>query len=194
MRKIKGIIFYIYNFLLSKIIKVFKIIEVEDGVKFQGWPHIIKHNYARIIIGSGTTINSSNYGYHVNMFSKCKLYASKNNALIKVGKNTRIHGTCIHAFNKIVIGDKCLIAANTQIIDSNGHELCFENPAARISSPDKGREIEIGNNVWIATNCIILGGTSIGDGSIITAGSVVKGEVPARCIYGGNPGKVIKMF
>ena len=40
-----------------------------------------------------------------------------------IGENSRIHGSCIHAFQYIEIGKNCLIAANCQIIDSNGHAI-----------------------------------------------------------------------
>jgi acetyltransferase-like isoleucine patch superfamily enzyme len=70
----------------------------------------------------------------------------------------------------------------------------LETPEKRIYSSDKGKEIVIKDNVWIGANCFILGGTTIGEGSVITAGSTVKGIVPSRCIYGGNPGQVLKQY
>ena len=169
-------------------------IKCDSNVTFKGIPFTLKKNNAKISIGKNTIINSSNYGYHINMFSKCKLYADVEWSLIEIGENCRIHGTCIHAFNKISIGNNCLIAANTQIIDANGHENCMDNPSDRLIKKDKGKEIIIENNVWIAANCVILGGTIIGEGSIITAGSVVKGIIPKKSIYGGNPGKLIKNY
>lgn len=52
--------------------------------------------------------------------------------------------------------------------------------------------ISIGKNVWVTYRCIILGGVSIGDNSIIGAGSVVTSDIPANVIAAGNPCKVIK--
>jgi acetyltransferase-like isoleucine patch superfamily enzyme len=171
-----------------------KNLNLGKNVTFKKIPEILKHKSAEIIILENTTINSSNYGYHVNMFSKCKLYADRPNSKIKIGKNTRIHGTCIHAYKSIEIGDNCLIAANTQIIDANGHELSFENTSNRINTSDEGKNIKIGNNVWIATNVLVLGGSEIGEGTIITAGSVVKGKLDSNSIYGGNPLIKIKQY
>jgi len=170
----------------------FSSLDLNKNVFFNKCPLILKDKKAKIIIGSNTTINSSNYGYHINMHSKCKLYADRSGAIIKIGDNCRIHGTCIHAYSKIIIGNNCLIAANTQIIDGNGHLLSFDNTKNRIHTTDNGKEIIIEDNVWIAANCVILGGTRIGEGSVITAGSVVKGIVPRNSIYGGNPSKLIK--
>ena len=52
--------------------------------------------------------------------------------------------------------------------------------------------ILIGNDVWIGTNVIVLGGTTIGDGAVIGAGSVVTKNVPPYAIVVGSPARVIK--
>ncbi len=53
-------------------------------------------------------------------------------------------------------------------------------------------KINIGNDVWIGSNSIIMGGVTIGSGAVIEAGSVVKEDVPPYTIVGGNPARVIK--
>lgn len=161
-------------------------------VLFKRVPSIVRVKGATIVFGNNIIINSDNNGYHLNMFAKCKIVADRKGAIITVGDNSRIHGTCLHAFNKIEIGTNCLIAANTNIIDSNGHKLSFDNVANRINTIDKGKEIIIEDNVWIGANCLILGGVKIGMGSIIAANSVVKNDIPSMCIAAGNPAVVIK--
>lgn len=190
------------RFLLNKFIsiysyyycKYFKKLNLGTNVLFNYIPNIIKHKDAFIEIGDGTTINSNNFGYHISMFQKCKLYADRPGAKIIIGEKSRIHGTCIHAYNSIKIGNNCLIAANTQIIDGNGHQLSFPDVHNRINTTDYGNPIVIEDNVWIGTNSIILGGTTIGYGTVISAGSVVKGTIPPMSIYGGNPAKLIKSY
>lgn len=184
----------IFSLLLYYFVKFSKNITLGKNVVFKKKPYIIKHKKASIEIGDYTTINSDNYGYHINMFQKCKLYADRAGGKIKIGKKCRIHGTCIHAYNEIQIGDNCLIAANTQIIDGNGHKLSFPDVENRIYTTDEGIPIIIEDNVWIGANSIILGGTTIGYGSIIAAGSIVKGNVPPMSIFGGNPAKIIKTY
>lgn len=194
MKRVKGLFNQLFYKCVTYWVYAFEDLQLGKKVVFNLMPLILKHKDAKISIGNGSTINSSNFGYHINMFSKCKLFADRPNAVIEIGKNTRIHGTCIHAFNSIQIGNNCLIAANTNIIDGNGHELSMENPENRINTKDHGSPIIIEDNVWIAANCIILGGTNIGEGAIITAGSVVKGKVPANSIFGGNPAILIKQY
>jgi len=194
MKKVYNHFVILKNKLITLVYSKYYNIIIGKKVIFRNTPLIIKRKNAKIIIDSHTIINSSNNGYHINMHSKCKLYADRDNAIIKIGKNSRIHGTCIHAYNSITIGDNCLIAANTQIIDGNGHKLSFENLSNRINTTDNGKPIIIGNNVWIGANTIILGGTEISDGTVISAGSIVSGIIPAKCIYGGNPARLIKSY
>ena len=57
---------------------------------------------------------------------------------------------------------------------------------------EKKISIEIGNDVWIGANTIVLGGVKIGNGSVIGAGSVVVKDIPDNVIAFGNPCKVIR--
>ncbi|WP_375238856.1 acyltransferase [Aurantibacter sp.] len=187
----------IRNILITVILNVYyklRGINLGRRVLFKKCPIILKHKKANITLHTNVMLNSDNYGYHINMHSSCKLIADRPRAQIIIGKNTRVHGTCIHAFNKITIGENCLIAANTQIIDGNGHELSFPDVENRINTHDKGKEITIGNNVWVGANCFILPGVTIGDGSIVSANSVVVKDVLPMSIYGGNPAKLIKQM
>lgn len=126
------------------------------------------------------------------MHSAVKLLADVENAKIQIGENGRICGRCVHAFKSIEIGRNCLIAANVQIIDSNGHKLLLSNPENRISSRDDGKPILIEDDVWIGLSAIVLPGVRIGRGSVIGANTVVAGDVPSNVVFAGNPGSIIR--
>jgi acetyltransferase-like isoleucine patch superfamily enzyme len=177
------LMFLLYSKSLAKNIHLGK------GIVINLWPSIVLHKNAQIILGDHVLLNSSNRSYHVNMFSRVKLMCDKPNSIIRIGNNTRIHGSCIHAHERIEIGKNCLIAANCQIIDANGHGT---NLSQRIKSQGNTKPVIIGDNVWIGTGCIILPGTKIGNGAVLSAGSVIKGEIPENSVYGGNPAKFIK--
>jgi acetyltransferase-like isoleucine patch superfamily enzyme len=168
--------------------------KIGTGTMFGGMPILNFHPQSSIEIGEHVIFNSDKFGYHLNMFAPCKLMADRPNAKIKIGNNTRIHGTCIHAYQYIEIGNNCLIAANTQIMDGNGHDLSFDNPANRIKTTGGVKPVIIEDNVWIGTNVVVLPGVRIGQGSIISANSVVHKDVPPMCIAGGNPVSIIKQF
>jgi acetyltransferase-like isoleucine patch superfamily enzyme len=174
------------------VIKKTSNITIGDNVKFRGLPDLSIGNGSCLKIGSGSFLNSSNKYYHVNMFSPVKIFAEREGTIISIGENTRIHGACLHAYKQISIGNRCLIAANVQIIDCNGHEASFDNVENRINTTSEGIPVIIEDDVWIGTGAIILPGVTIGKGSIIAAGSVVVKSIPPMCVAGGNPAKVIK--
>lgn len=155
-----------------------------------GKPIITIRNNSAIHFGTNVTLHSDNITYHINMHSPVKLMADGDNSMITVGSNTRLNGVCVHAKRSIEIGENCLIAANTQIMDTHGHLCLFDNPSCRIHSHDDPKPVIIGDNVWIGAGCYVLPGSHIGEGSIVSASSVVKGVVPEKSIVLGNPASV----
>ena len=165
-----------------------------SGLVIINKPIIDIRDNAKITIGQNVTLNSRNLGYHFNMHSPVKLYANVNDqAYIKIGDNTRINGACLHAKAGIEVGKNCLIAANVQIFDCNSHLLMLDTPELRKDSKAIPKPIKIHDNVWICANAIILPGVTIGEGSVIAAGSVVTKDVPARSVVGGNPARLIQI-
>lgn len=107
---------------------------------------------------------------------------------IHVGDNFYAGFNCtILDMAEVRIGDNCLIAPNVGIYTA-GHNV---NPIDRHKT-GFAKSITIGNNVWIGGHCVIIGGVSIGDNSIIAAGSVVTKDVQKNTIVAGNPAKRIR--
>ena len=147
-----------------------------------------------LVIGDNVTLNSKNSNYHVNMFAPVKIYIDKIGAKVSIGNNTRIHGSCLHAYESIEIGENCLIAANCQIFDGSGHDILLDDPSKRIDSNGIIKPIIIGNDCWIGTSVIILPGTKLGNNCVVAAGSVVNGNFEDNSLVGGNPAKFIKLI
>lgn len=113
--------------------------------------------------------------------------------LLEIGSNTAIgHGCRIVIGKRITIGRNCTISGGTIIMESNGHR---SDAAARIQglppSDEEVRPIVIGDNVWIGMHCIIFPGVRIGQGSVISAGSIVRTHLPPYCVAAGNPARVM---
>jgi len=174
------------------VIKRKKNILIGKEVVFHKVPLIEIHPAAKLIIGNNVKINSENRGYHLNMYGRCKIMLDRPGASISIGDNTRVHGSCIHSCENIEIGKNCLIAANCQIIDSNGHDISYPDVANRINTKGYTKPVYIEDNVWLGTNVVVLPGVRIGAGSIISANSVVHKDIPPMVIAGGNPVKIIK--
>lgn len=112
---------------------------------------------------------------------------------LRIGDNTGIGGGCGFTIGKLIeIGRNCNLSGGIQIMDSNGHDT---DPASRwkheAPRPEDVRPVFIRDNVWIGRNCIIFPGVKIGEGSVISAGSVVRNHVPPYSVVAGNPAKVI---
>lgn len=113
-------------------------------------------------------------------------------AAIEIDDGAQLSGTSITARSKTIkIGKNVLIGPNCVIIDSDFHAPW---PAAqRATSPgyENDASVEIHDFCWIGMNSIILKGVTIGEGSIIGAGSVVSRNIPPNSVACGNPCKVI---
>jgi len=112
---------------------------------------------------------------------------------IYLGKNSRINAQCCvwaSENSKVVFGDNVLMGPGVKIFSSNYTTNDTEVPM--IFQPFVEKDIIIGNDVWLGSNSIIVAGVSIGDGTIIAAGSVVTKNIPEYTIAGGIPAKPIK--
>ena len=104
---------------------------------------------------------------------------------VKIGKNVIVMNGCLMmSAGGITIEDETQIAANVQLI-SNNHDLDNRNVITC-------KPIHIGKRVWIGAGSTILPGVTIGDNSVIGAGSVVTKNVEADTIVAGNPARVIR--
>lgn len=106
---------------------------------------------------------------------------------IYLNKDVMINYQCVFLdVCKIIIGEKTLIGPNVQIYTAC-HAL---DPQERREEKEFGKEVHIGNNVWIGGSSVILPGVTIGDNTVIGAGSVVTKSIPANVIAFGNPCEV----
>jgi len=96
-------------------------------------------------------------------------------------------GVRIAAANKIKIGDGCMFANSAYVSDADWHGIYKRSEPVGNSKP-----IELKNNVWIGDRAVVGKGVTIGENSIVAAGSVVVKDVPDNVIVGGNPARVIK--
>lgn len=88
----------------------------------------------------------------------------------------------------IYVGDYTMIGPNVTIATA-GHPI---DPALRSVQAQYNMEVHIGKNVWIGGGCVLLPGVSIGDNTVIGAGSIVTKDIPANVVAYGNPCRVIR--
>jgi len=118
------------------------------------------------------------------------IQARETESVVIVGDNTVFsNNISIISCGSISIGKDCLIGNNVLIIDSDFHEI---NPNIRKNGTGFIAPVEIGDNVWLGIDAIILKGVEIGDNSVVGAGSVVSKNIPANVVAAGNPAVVIR--
>lgn len=119
---------------------------------------------------------------------------------IYLGNHVSINMNCTFVdCNRIVIGDRVLIASNVQLYTST-HPVELAERLTPDWDPESGeyfcrtyaRPITIGNGCWLGGGVIVLPGVTIGDGSVIGAGSVVTKDIPENSLAVGNPCRVIR--
>lgn len=117
-------------------------------------------------------------GRHVRLSSKIKLGDNSG-----IGDNCYIQGT-VH------IGSNVMMAPNVAIIAAN--HVCDRTDIPMNAQGSVERMITIGDDVWIGYGAIILGGVTIGNGSVVAAGAVVTTDVQPYTVVGGIPAQRIK--
>lgn len=111
---------------------------------------------------------------------------------VKIGNNSGMSATCINCAESVSIGSHVMIGAGCLITDSNHHSINWKQRCIEGDCNIKSAPIVIGDYVFVGAKSIILKGVTIGEKTVIAAGSVVVNDIPANCIAGGNPCKVIK--
>ncbi|MDR0531259.1 MAG: sugar O-acetyltransferase [Oscillospiraceae bacterium] len=126
-------------------------------------------------VGDGTYIElpvHANWGCNTYWGRDC--YANFNLTLVD---DTEIH-----------IGDNCMFAPNV-VLATAGHPIL---PELRRKKAQYQAPVRIGSNVWIGANAVVMPGVTVGDNSVIGAGSIVTKDIPPDVVAVGNPCRVLR--
>jgi maltose O-acetyltransferase len=109
--------------------------------------------------------------------------------LIEIGPGTFLNQRCVfEAIAPIRIGADCAIGPEVMIVTSHH----TRDSAHRLSTVPTGRDVEIGDRVWLGARSIVLPGARIGDDVVIGAGSVVGGRCAEPGLYAGAPARLVR--
>jgi acetyltransferase-like isoleucine patch superfamily enzyme/acyl carrier protein len=148
---------------------------VGKRARTRGMPFI--ENLGRIEIGDDFNF--------VSLFVRSHLVTG-HQGFLEIGDGVSINfGAAISAHEHVKIGNRVRMGPYAIVMDSDYH-------AARDRGERPTAPIVIEEDVWLAGRVSVLRGSRIGKGSVITAGSVVSGEIPAGVIAGGVPARVIR--
>lgn len=157
------------NIIAHKLVQEFYHCPIEDSER--------KEEIIRELFGSVGVNPSIEHNFH------CDLGYN-----IHIGNNFYAgYNLTILDMAEVRIGDNCMIGPNVGLYTA-GHSI---EPKDR-SKSGFAIPITIGNDVWIGGSCVILPRITIGNNSIVAAGSVVTKDVPANTIVAGNPARILK--
>jgi len=183
---LKGKLFLkLYSFMYNNLIL---------GKNINCWGRIIIRMSpdCKITMGNNVHIVSDTVRAGISLFSKVKITAMFNSEIF-IGAGVGLNGTSITCrTTSIEIKEGTMIAPNVIIVDSDFHAIWPPENRTMNMDYEKDEGVIIGKNVWIGMNSMILKGVTLGDNSIIGAGSVVVSDIPKNTIAAGNPAKVIK--
>lgn len=101
-----------------------------------------------------------------------------------IGNRAFLQGT-------VIIGKNVMMAEDVKIFTVNHETSRIDIPMCE-QGTQKERPVIIGDDVWIGSNVLILPGSKIGNGVILGAGCVVRGNIPDYAVVVGNPGEIVK--
>ncbi|SKB63892.1 transferase hexapeptide (six repeat-containing protein) [Lachnospiraceae bacterium] len=170
-------------------------IEIDSDNIYKGMLQIGHDRIAKGLIGSKKSkINLEHNGKLIfkgpaDLSQGISIYCH-DNATLTIGRGIYTNGYCtIYSRKKVTIGNDNMWGWNVLLMDSDGHPI-FDTDNKIINEP---REINIGNNVWLASDSSIMKGVSIPDGCIVGKGSTVTGIYSEKnAILAGCPAKIIK--
>ena len=110
-----------------------------------------------------------------------------NGSTLATGANIRAAGGVIS------IGDRTTIGQHSVLVAAN-HTVKLGLDYFNTPYDESRTGITIGTNVWVAAQCVVLPGVSIGDNSLIAAGSVVTRSVPANEVWAGVPARRVRVL
>jgi acetyltransferase-like isoleucine patch superfamily enzyme len=129
-------------------------------------------------------ITTSSIDASTTLFPPFQINYGKNT---KIGKNVFINFDCTFLdLGGITIEDDVMIAPKVSLL-SEGHPIDIKDRKTLTAG-----KIHNKKNVWIGANATILQGVTIGENSVVAAGSVVSKDVPDNVVVGGIPAKIIK--
>ena len=148
------------------------------------------HPQGVLIIGDDCTLRAGFARNPVGGASRLVLWVGKS-ATLSIGDNVGISNATLVAMTDLQISDDVRIGGSSCVYDTDFHSL---EMAGRLSKPDTGVRLSpviLRRGAFVGGHAILLKGSSLGEGAILGAGSVLTGTVPAGEIWAGNPARRI---
>ncbi len=189
--KVSNTIFSWFTYLPARLVFAYNRIAWGSDWRFYGLPIIQKHRESTMRFGTGLGLRSLERSNPLGINHPVFLATLQAGACLEIGDHFAMSGGAICVAERVRIGNRVALGANSTIADTDFHPL---EPTLRRHSPQQARTapVLIEDDVFVGMNSLILKGVTIGQGSVIGAGSVITKDVPPHVIVAGNPARIIR--
>ena len=187
-RSIRRVLETIINRLLFK---KFGVEVLGDTKGFEGILTIRSSKRNSITIGENVQIRSGK-AYNIIGGDTRLILRTIDDGQIRIGNGVGISNSAVVSANSITIEDDVFIGGSCAIYDTDFHSSEYDQRINQGDKNIKSAPVIIKKGAFIGSRCIILKGVTVGEDSIIGAGSVVTKDIPDGEIWAGNPARFIK--
>jgi acetyltransferase-like isoleucine patch superfamily enzyme len=170
----------------SRLIAFWWGVSLGKGCFFYGLPCLRRLPGSTISIGQNCEFLSTRTSNLIGINRPCLISTLAEGARVEIGSHCGFSGTVIGCARSIIIGDNVRCGANTLITDTDWH---FDDPRAGGNMP-----VIIEKGVWLSVNVTVLKGVTIGENTLVGAGSIVTRSLPANVVAAGSPATVIRQI
>lgn len=154
-------------------------VEIGDHVHLMPSIHLKTRDGGRIVLGAGSRLDT---GVRI---------VAANNATVELGENVVLGiGTVINAGADVTIGAESFAGPHV-VINASDHGIMLGE--SMLQQRYTHEPIIIGSDVWLGAGVCVTRGSQVGNGAVLSAGSVVTGRTPSNAVVQGQPARVIKM-
>jgi acetyltransferase-like isoleucine patch superfamily enzyme len=174
---------------------LFNNLRTGHNTQIYGFP-IIRSPNGEIVIGENVTLVSSSWrASAAGLSGPMRLRTFFASARIIIENNVGINGGSITSRSGTIrIGQGTMIGPDCIIMDSDFH-LAWPPDQRRVyTGVEADADVTIGPCVWLGARCLVLKGVTIGENTVIAAGSVVITDIPSNCLAAGVPAVVKRRF
>ncbi len=168
-------------------------VKTGPGLVLYGVPIVARAPGSTISLGARVALCSSARCNPVGVNHPVILRTMCAGSELLIGDDSGLSGVAVCAALSVRIGRQCLLGANVTVTDCDFHPVAA--PRRRFVADVRAAgcaPVVIEDNVWLGMNVLVLKGAHIGAHSVIAAGSVVTGAIPANCVAAGAPARVVR--
>jgi acetyltransferase-like isoleucine patch superfamily enzyme len=163
---------------------------VGRGLRVRGPIRLHCHRTGSIRIGDDCRIQSGFAGNPVGGSSRMAIWVGPHGQLT-LGDRVGLSNATIVCMTSVSIGDEVFLGGDSKVYDTDFHPLDADE-RSRPGASARTAPVTIGRRAFVGGHCILLKGTTVGEESVIGAGSVVRGVVPDHQLWFGNPARVVR--